>query len=79
MANPQRDTVTEDIKTKEQAHSLPGAPFSEGENMDILLNLLTAAEAAYEMNPTPNMEKWIDSLEDEITQKLSQNPEKPQK
>ena len=34
--------------------------------MEILLRLLIAAEAAYEMNPTPKMEKWIEILEDKI-------------
>lgn len=56
-----------------------GVRHIEVKIMDLLLNLLIAAEAAYEMNPTANMEKWIDTLESEITQKLSRNPEKPQK
>ena len=34
--------------------------------MEILLRLLIAAEAAYEQNPSPKMEKWIQTLEDKI-------------
>ena len=70
--------LTADV-TNYKAHSLPGAPFFEGENMDILLNLLTAAEAAYEMNPTSRLEKWIDFLEDKIYRKFANKAEKPQK
>lgn len=47
--------------------------------MEILIRLLNAAEAAYEMNPTPNLEKWIDMLEDKICQKIRHEAEKPQK
>ena len=36
-----------------------------------------AAEAAYEMNPTPKMEKWIEMLEDKISQKISRECGKP--
>lgn len=47
--------------------------------MEILIRLLTAAEAAYEMNPTPNLEKWIEILENKICQKIRHEAEKPQK
>ena len=47
--------------------------------MEILIRLLTAAEAAYEMNPTPNLEKWIEILEDKICQKIRHEAQKPQK
>ena len=47
--------------------------------MDILINLLIAAEAAYEYNPTPRLEKWIDLLERKVSQMLANEAEKPQK
>ena len=47
--------------------------------MEILLRLLIAAEAAYEQNPSPKMEKWIQTLEDKITRKLTQEGEKGHK
>ena len=44
--------------------------------MEILLNLLIAAEAAYEMNPTPKMERWIEILEEKIYKKIAREREK---
>ena len=44
--------------------------------MEILLNLLIAAEATYEMNPTPKLEKWIEILEEKIYKKLAREGEK---
>lgn len=47
--------------------------------MEILLKLLIAAEAAYELNPTPRMEKWIELLEDKIYKKINQEANVPGK
>ena len=47
--------------------------------MELLLNLLDAAEAAYEMNPTPKLEKWIDLLEKKICQRFDNEAKKVRK
>ena len=39
--------------------------------MEILLKLLIAAEAAYEMNPTSRLEKWIEILEKKISKLIA--------
>ena len=47
--------------------------------MEVLIRLLAAAEAVYEQNPTPRLEKWIDLLEYKISQKNCHESENPQK
>jgi len=44
--------------------------------MEILIRLLTAAEAAYEMNPTPRLERWIELLEEKLYEKITREGEK---
>lgn len=50
---------------------------------EVVLSLIKAniiaAEAAFELNPTENMEKWWDVSEGNVTRKKSQNHDKPQK
>ena len=45
-----------------KAHSEKGVPFEVLMNKSVRENLLVAAEACFEQNPCPRIEKWCDDL-----------------
>jgi len=45
-----------------KAHSEKGVPFEVLMNNCVRENLLVAAEACFEQNPCPRIEKWCDEL-----------------
>ena len=45
-----------------KAHSAKGVPFEVLMNKSVRENLLVAAEACFEQNPCPRIEKWCDDL-----------------
>ncbi len=48
-----------------KAHSAKGVPFEVLMNKCVRENLLVAAEACFEMDPTPSHEAWIEKLSTE--------------
>jgi len=48
-----------------KAHSAKGVPFEVLMNKSVRENLLVAAEACFEMDPTPIHEAWLEKLSSE--------------
>lgn len=59
-----------------KAHSAKGVPFEVLMNESVRENLLVAAEACFEMDPTPIHEAWLEKLSSEQSENQTKQRER---
>ena len=59
-----------------KAHSEKGVPFEVLMNKSVRENLLVAAEACFEMDPTPIHEAWLEKLSSEQSENQTKQRER---